>query len=327
VRDDGTVKVLDFGLATVAPLENREERGGGLARRDSSTSPITTPAITNTGTVLGTAAYMSPEQAKGNPVTRTTDIWAFGCVLYEMLTGTVPFKGDSTTDMLALIVRGEPDFGLLPSTTPAQVRTLLRHCLDKDQRRRWPDAGSLRIAIEDARAAPTDIATPAALTPPRNWRRMTVAAIGVVAAAALSALGAWRLARQEPPRAVARVLVGVSPASQIARTLEQPNARPFRSAIALSPDGQSLAFIGAPPDGPTDASRRPAASVFAARTRARQLYVRRMDQLQATPIEGTMWADSPFFSPDGQWVGFWHAASDTLQLGELKKVPLAGVRS
>jgi len=183
-----------------------------------------------------------------------------------MLTGSVPFKGKSTADTFALIVRGEPDFGLLPPTTPQPLRTLLRHCLDKEQRRRWPDAGSLRIAIEDARAAPTDVATPAALTRPRSWRQMTVAAIVVVAVAGLSALAAWQLARQEPPHAVARVLVGVSPASQIARTLEQPNARPFRSAIALSPDGQSLAFIGAPADGPTDASRR-AAGVSAANTR------------------------------------------------------------
>ncbi len=323
VRDDGTVKVLDFGLATVAPSENADERGVDVARRDSSTSPIITPAITTTGIILGTAAYMSPEQAKGNPVTRTTDIWAFGCVLYETLTGRVPFSGDSTTGTLALIVRGEPDFGLLPSTTPQQIRTLLRHCLDKEQRRRWPDAGSLRIAIEDARAAPTDVAAPATLTRPLNWRRMILSAFVVVAAAALSALAAWRLARQEPPRAVARVLIGVSPASRIARTLELANARPFRSAIALSPDGQSLAFIGAPPDGPKDARRPPTASISASR-RPRQLYMRRMDQLQATPIEGTEWAESPFFSPDGQWVGFWQAASDTLQSGELKKVPLAG---
>ena len=209
---------------------------------------------------------------------------------------------------MALIVRGETDFGLLPSTTPQPIRTLLRHCLHKEQRRRWPDAGSLRIAIEDARAAPTDVATPAELTRPLNWRWMLVSAFAVVAAAALSALGAWRLARQEPPRAVARVLIGVSPASQIARTLEVPNARPFRSAIALSPDGQSLAFIGASPDGAKDASRPPAASVSAARTRVRQLYLRRMDRLQATPIEGTEWAESPFFSPDGQWVGFWQAS-------------------
>ena len=323
VRDDATVKVLDFGLATVAPLENPYERGVDVASRDSSAFPITTPAITAIGTILGTAAYMSPEQAKGNPVSKTTDIWAFGCVLYEMLTGRVPFKGDSTTDTLALIVRGEPDFGLLPSTTPLQIRTLLRHCLHKEQRRRWPDAGSLRIAIEDARAAPT-VATPAELTRRSNWRWMIAPASAVVAAAALSAVGAWRLARQEPPRAVARVLIGASPASQIARTLALPNARPFRSAFALSPDGQSLAFIGVPPDGPRDASRPPAATISASRARARQLYLRRMDRLQAMPIEGTEWAENPFFSPDGQWIGFWQAGADTLQSGELKKVPLAG---
>ena len=324
VRDDGTVKVLDFGLATVTPSENADERGVDVARRDSSASPMITPAITTTGIILGTAAYMSPEQAKGNPVTRTTDIWALGCVLYEMLTGTVPFKGESTTETLALIVRGEPAFHLLPSITPQQVRTLLRHCLEKEQRRRWPDAGSLRIAIEDARTASTDVGTPAALTRPLNGRRTIVSAFVVVAAAALSALGAWRMARQEPPRAVARVLIGVSPASQIARTLEVPNARPFRSAIALSLDGQSLAFIGALPEGAKDTSRPPAASVSTARTRVRQLYLRRMDQLQATPVAGTEWAESPFFSPDGQWVGFWQPASDTLQSGELKKLPLAG---
>jgi eukaryotic-like serine/threonine-protein kinase len=324
VRDDGTVKVLDFGLASIAPSENPDERGVDVARRDSSASPIITPVITTTGTVLGTAAYMSPEQAKGNPVTRTTDIWAFGCVLYEMLTGRAPFRGHSATDTLAQIVRDEPDFELLPSTTPQPIRTLLRHCLDKDQRRRWPDAGSLRIAVEDARDAPAVIAAPAELTRPSTRRRMLVSAFVVAAVAALSALGTWRLARQEPPRAVARVLVDVSPASQIARSLEVPNARPFRSALALSPDGQSLAFIGALPEGAKDTSRPLAARVSTARTRVRQLYLRRMDQLQATPIEGTEWAESPFFSPDGQWVGFWQAAPDTLQSGELKKVPLAG---
>ena len=242
-------------------------------------------------------------------MTRSTDIWAFGCVLYQMLTGRVPFKGDDATDTVAQIVRGEPDFGLLPSTTPQGIRTLLRHCLHKEQRRRWQDAASLRIAIEDARAAPTDVATPADLTSVElaMGDRFCVRRRG---GGTLSALGAWRLARQEPPRSVARVLIGVSPASQIARTLEVPNARPFRSAIALSPDGQSLAFIGALPDGSKDASRPPAASVSAARTRLRQLYMRRMDQLKATPIEGTEWAESPFFSPDGQWVGFWQAVSD-----------------
>jgi len=157
-----------------------------------------------------------------------------------------------------------------------------------------------------------------------NRRWVLAAAFTIAAAATLSALGAWNLARQSS-RAVARVLVGVSPASQIARTLDLPNARPFRSAIALSPDGQSRAFIGALPDGDKGALRRPDADTSAAGSGARQLYVRRMDRLNATPIEGTDRAESPFFSPDGQWVGFWQAGRETpAQLGELKKVPLAG---
>jgi len=300
VRDDGMVKVLDFGLATTAPSENPDERGVDAT-------------ITAAGTILGTAAYMSPEQAKGHPVTRTTDIWAFGCVLYEMLTGRGAFKGDSPADTLALVVRGEPDFGLLPSATPTQIRTLLRHCLDKEERRRWPDAGSLRIAIEDARTAPPDLARPAALTRPLNWRRMIAPPV-VVAAAALFALGGWLLSRKEPPRPVARVLSGVSPATQIARSLALPNARPFRLAIALSPDGQMLVFIGALRDGTSGTASEP-----------RQLYVRTMDQLNARPIDGTERAESPFFSPDGAWIGFWQAsAAGPAQPGELKKVRIGG---
>ena len=215
------------------------------------------------------------------------------------------------TDTLALIVRGEPDFGLLPSTTPQPIRTLLRHCLDKEQRRRWPDAGSLRIAIEDARAAPADVATPVELTRPLNWRWMIVSAFVVVAAAALSALGAWRLARQEPPR------------RRCARP-RWPCRRRARSPARWTSQRTAFSF------GHRVVTRRPVARVHrrtarraptrcvaspaatacsAARTRARQLYVRRMDRLQATPIEGTEWAESPFFSPDGQWVGFWQAAT------------------
>ena len=298
VRDDGTVKVLDFGLAKIAAeSENSGESGAD---------------ISEAGTILGTAAYMSPEQAKGHHVTRTTDIWAFGCVLYEMLSGRAAFKGDSPADTLALIVRGEPDFGFLPSTTPPGIRALLRHCLHKEPRRRWQDAASLRIAIEDAGAVPADVAPPAKVTRPVNWGWVIASALTVLVATALFALVARNLAPQGA-RPVVRVLVDLSPATQIARTLQFPNARPFRSAIALSPDGQSIAFIGALTDGGGEA--------------ARQLYVRRLEQLTATPIEGTDRAESPFFSPDGHWVGFWQPIPATAQrpeLGELKKVPLAG---
>lgn len=323
VRDDGTVKVLDFGIATVTSSENADERGADAARRDPPVAPSVTSATAATGVILGTAAYMSPEHAKGNPVARTTDIWAFGCVLYEMLTGRVPFEGESTSDTFVRIARDEPDFGLLPPTTPQPIHNLLRHCLDKEPRRRWPDAGSLRIAIDDARTAPTALARPPEPARPLNRRRLAASALIVVAAAALSALATWGVARHEPPGAVARVMIDLSPAGQIGRTLDMPNARPFRSAIALSPDGQSVAFIGTSPEDPKDATPS-AAGVSVVPTRARQLYLRRMDRLHATPIERTERADSPFFSPDGQWIGFWQAASDDLQAGELKKVPIAG---
>jgi serine/threonine-protein kinase len=298
VRGDNTVKVLDFGLATVAA-------SGGP---DTSHTRITTA-----GTILGTAAYMSPEQAKAHAVTQTTDIWAFGCVLYEMLTGRAAFDGDGTAETLASIVRGEPDFSLLPATTPPAIRNLLRHCLEKDQRRRWQDAASLRMAIEDARAARVDVVTPPAATSTGHWRSRLAIASAIVLAAALAAVVTWRLARQDRPPVVARVLVGVSPASQIARTVPLPNARPFRTAIALAPDGMSLVFVGELPHGRSTAAAG-----------SRQLYLRKIDQLNAMPIAGTEGAESPFFSPDGQWVGFWQPDDRPARAGELKKVPTRG---
>ena len=224
-----------------------------------------------------------------------------------MLTGRPAFAADGTTATLALVARGELDFGLLPPTTPLAICTLLRHCLDREPRRRWPDAGSLRIAIEDARSVSSEVATPAGARGQRSWRRMIAPAFVALIAAALSALGVWSLVRPGP-RPIARVLVDVSPASQIARTLNFPNARPFRSAIALSPDGQSLAFIGTAGSG------------------ARLLYVRQLDRFHATPVEGTDRAESPFFSPDGKWVGFGRLAriAGQLAVGDLKKVLVAG---
>ena len=292
VREDGTVKVLDFGLATIGDPSSLHEAEAGL--------------------IVGTPAYMSPEQAKGQPVTRTTDIWAFGCVLYEMLAGKPAFVGGSARDTLAAIVQASPDFGRLPPETPAAIRTLLSHCLNKDPRRRWPDAASLRIVIDDARAAPSGTAVPEALA--RVTRRRTLTTLlALVATVAVSALAVWNWKPQAPQSPVARVLVGVSPASQIGRSLQFPNARPFRSAIALSPDGQSLAFLGTAAPG-VDSTER-------------QLYVRRLDRLDATPFPGTERAESVFFSPDGRWIGFWQAGADPATgalVGELKKVPVAG---
>ena len=155
VREDGTVKVLDFGLAKA--LAPAEVRTGAPSIENSPT--ITSPfQMSQLGVVLGTAAYMAPEQAKGKAIDKRVDIWAFGCVLFEMLTGRKPFDGDDVTDVLAAIVRGEPDWTRLPPDTPPAVRTLLRRCLEKDRRERLPDIGAARLELRDAR---TPTGTPA----------------------------------------------------------------------------------------------------------------------------------------------------------------------
>ena len=307
VKTDGTVKVLDFGLAKA--LEAPDEP---VARLDLTASPTLASArLTMAGVILGTAAYMAPEQAKGRAVGRTADIWAFGCVLYEMLTGRAAFEGDDVTELVAAVVRAEPDWTRLPDATPAMLRALLRHCLDKDPRRRWQDAASLRIGIEDAMATPAENAAVVRGRQPAKWSLPVIAGMTALASAAIAALAVWNL-RPEPPTAVVnRVLINVSPAREVARALSFPNARPFRNAIALSPDGQTLVFAGTPNEAPGDTPRAP-----------RRLYRRAMDRLEATPIEGTEGAESPFFSPDGQWVGFWRG--EATGLGDLRKVPLDG---
>ena len=148
VREDGTVKVLDFGLAkALAPLSPRGEgRGEG---DDLSQSPTVTAAATQMGMIMGTAAYMSPEQARGKPVDRRADIWAFGAVLYEMLAGQKPFVGDDVSDTLALVLRGEPEWNALPADACPRLRHLLRTCLQKDPKQRMRDIGDVRLALED----------------------------------------------------------------------------------------------------------------------------------------------------------------------------------
>ena len=156
VRHDGTVKVLDFGLAKAL------DPGGGLAASVSSalagSHTITSPAMTLHGVILGTAAYMSPEQAKGKPVDTRADIWAFGCVLYEMLTGRRAFKGDDVTDTLTSVMRDTPDWSALPAPTPEPIRTLLRRCLAKDPRERVPHIAVARLDIDDAATSANEAA-------------------------------------------------------------------------------------------------------------------------------------------------------------------------
>ncbi len=296
VRDDGTVKVLDFGLAKALAPE-----GASATTSTLSQSPtITSPAMTQAGMILGTAAYMSPEQAKGRAVDKRSDVWAFGVVLYEMLTGQRLFKGDDVSEVLASVLTRQPDWTMLPVDTPALVRRLLRRCLEKDRTRRLADMADARLDIDDALSgSETDAAVPVSI--PRTRGRLMWAASLLLVAVTAAAMAVWATRPISSPPETTRTILSVAPTGETsgANPLEQRvGARPTRTAVALSPDGKTLVF----------------SAIWSG---SQQLYTRRMDQLSATPLEGTSGGYSPFFSPDGQWVGF---AAD----GELRKVPLSG---
>ncbi len=283
---EGVTKVLDFGLAKAL--------AGDGAEGDTSNSPTLTSPATRHGMILGTAAYMSPEQARGRKVDRRADIWSFGCVLYEMLTRKQGFGGDTVTDILAAVVRAEPDWNALPMETPPQIRQLLRRCLEKDPKRRLRDIGEARVVFEELRAGPSStMAMPAAqdADAPRAWRKVLPWALASVLAAALifSVWSSWR-----------KPEVNARPHSRVAVVLPPMDSLGTRTglAVALSPDGSRMVYVG----------RR--AGTYA-------LYLREMDQLEAKAIPGTEGAYNPFFSPDGQWIGFF-------TIEKLKKVSIQG---
>jgi eukaryotic-like serine/threonine-protein kinase len=298
VRADGRVKVLDFGLAKA--IETSASVTGSLSRSPT----ITTPAMTQAGVILGTAAYMSPEQARGKAVDKRADIWAFGCVLYEMLTGRRVFEQQEISDTLAFVLTKDPDWSALPAGTPASIRRLLRRCLVKDRGARLTDMGSARLEIDEAykeSPQPTGSASvPSAR--PRATRLLTVA-VGALAVLALGAIAMWMAERrQAAPLPITRTFIGVAPAERLLTGLPidavMGQGRPSRTAMAFAPDGRSIVF-SAERDGRV------------------QLYVRRLDQLEAMPIAGTEGASNVFFSPRGDQVGFYVD-------GALKKVALAG---
>ena len=268
VRVDGVVKVLDFGLAKL----NAPNASNGPNDPNASQAPtITSPALlTGAGVILGTAAYMSPEQAKGRDADRRSDIWAFGCVVYEMLTGRRAFPGDDLSETLAAVIKSEPDWAALPPGTPSSIHRMLRRCLNKDRKARLGDASSLRIEIDDAPSRP-DADPPAA----RGFRRERLAwAAGVALlglAFALALAVAVRPARGEPE---VRFDITVPPDTA-------PNP------LAISPDGRRIAFV-AGADGRSS------------------VWVHTLDGRAARPLEGTDGAQqSVFWSPDSGSVGFF----------------------
>jgi serine/threonine-protein kinase len=274
----GVVKVLDFGLAkaTVATVS------------DARQSPTVTVTAAGDGILLGTAAYMSPEQARGRAIDKRTDIWAFGCVLYEMITGRMAFDGATTSDHIAAVLEREPDWSALPPETPARVRQTLRSCLEKDPRSRCHDIADARLQL-DERYEPVS-------GPAQGLSRTAVIVTAV--AALVSGLGAASLflSRPHPSAAATPVRLAVELGAEASMPIEVgPN-------VALAPDGSTLAFVALTPEARTG-----------------QLYVRRLDQLAATPLPGTEDARNPFFSPDGRWVAFFDMSH-----GKLKKVSVAG---
>ncbi len=282
VTPEGKVKVLDFGLAKAFADERTNE--------DMSNSPTLSLAATMQGVILGTAAYMSPEQARGKSVDKRTDIWAFGCLLYELLTGKHAFDGEDITDILASVVKTEPDWNRLPQTTPPAMRQLLRRCLRKDRRQRLPDAGAVRIEIDDALAAPATLDPTAPPPPAQTWQRLTRLSLAALGFLALGGVAAWYLKPSVPrPASPAHLVVALPPGDLLSNS---------DLSIEISRDGALLTYA-------------------AARNGVRQLFLRPLGDPEAKPISGTDGAINPFFSPDGQWIGFFAQ-------GKLKKVSIHG---
>jgi serine/threonine protein kinase/Tol biopolymer transport system component len=275
ITPDGTVKVLDFGLAKV----------GGISKPQSDDSPTITMAATEAGMILGTAAYMSPEQARGKAVDKRADIWAFGVVLYELFTGKRPFGGETLTDTFVSVVKEDPDWNLVP----AQVRGLVRRCLEKDPKRRLRDIGDAMLLL-DAQQSPAAAAVPPPAKAATLWPRLAVA-FAILVTIALIALAIVHF-RPAPAAATVRFKASL------------PDNVSFADigSIALSPNGNKLAFVGSSSDGAT------------------RVWVRNLDSLDAQPVPGseTIATSVPlFWSPDGRFLAFQAG-------GKLKKIDASG---
>lgn len=290
VTDRGDVKVLDFGLAkALAPAgapDGTVEADEGLTRGLTATGR---PTIA--GTVLGTAPYMSPEQARGLPVDRGTDVWAFGATLYEMLAGRRAFPGDTASDAMAAVLTREPDWDALPASCPAEVRRLLRRTLRRDPRRRLQHMGDARIVLQETMDGETweDAADGG-----RPRRRLAFAVALAAGTAVLAA--AWLVAGRRPPPAATP-----QPVSRWVLALEEDSRLEVGGRfdpIALSPDGRTIVYSASDADGP-------------------RLWVRPFDELAARPLPGTEGGRNPFFSPDGRWLAFFSR-------DKLRKVAVSG---
>ena len=280
VREDGTVKVLDFGLAKALSVE------GASPTTDAATSPTVTGLATQPGFIIGTAAYMAPEQARGKSVDRRADVWAFGVVLYEMLTGRRVFDGDEVSDVLAAVLKETPSMEALPTGTPEPVRRLIRRCLVKDRRERLADLSAARLDIRDALSGDVPAASAVASTTRRRIEPGTIAAM--LGVALVAAIGGWGF----------KPVPAVSPPVVTRFQVDLPGGSAWtnvsRQVIAMSPDGTRLAYVA-----------------------DQKLFVRALGDFHSTTIAGVINPSEVLFSPDGQWIGF-HADR------KLQKVALTG---
>jgi hypothetical protein len=293
VRGDGTVKVLDFGLAkAMEPI--------GRAPSVSLSPTITTPAMTQAGIILGTAAYMSPEQARGRAVDRRADIWAFGVVLFEMLTARRAFEGDDIAITVAAVMMKEPDWLLLPASVPPALRALLTRCLKKDPKARMRDIGDARVQIEELIAGAPETGVTTILPPPPLWRRVLPWAFAGVLAIALvltviAAIGLYG-AREIPT--TGPVQFTIVPPDNTSFGGPPAGGTGIATQVAVSPDGRNIVFV-------------------AGGTSGYQLWLRPVGIVAARLIPGTEGGAFPFWSPDSRFVGFFAG-------GKLKKVEVGG---
>ena len=281
VKDDGTVKVLDFGLAKALDPS---------PTGDPSLSPTLTAAATQMGVIMGTAAYMSPEQAAGQVADKRSDIWSFGVVLFEMLTGQRLFTGETVSHVLASVLKTDPNWGLLPATTSEPLRRLLRRSLAKERKRRLSDVTDALLDLDEATRAPASVVASEGKT---GWRQAWPLAVAAsVIVGILSGLAVWSLGNvgSAEPQAVVRSAINLPASQQLAQARGH--------VLVLSPDASTLVYIG------TSEGER-------------QLYRRSLNQLDPVAIPGTEDANEPFFSPDGEWVAF-HSGT------QMKKVALRG---
>jgi eukaryotic-like serine/threonine-protein kinase len=286
VTNDGTVKILDFGLAKAVE--------GDPASIDISNSPTISRVASRAGILLGTAAYMAPEQTKGRSVDRRADIWAFGCVLYEMLTAKMAFQGDSVAETLAAVIKQDADWSRLPAATPASIRQLLQRCLKKDPKQRLQAIGDARLTLDEALTGTPEAASLAAQpVPALTWHRVLPWAVSGVLAVALAAGAFLFFLRQSPHSSPETMRFQIRPAAKLANG----------GVFALSPDGRQLAFAAMTSDG------------------VPRLWIHSLNALEARPLSASELSSTPspfFWSPDSRYIVFEDGG------GTLKKIDVFG---